>query len=161
MRTKECSWWDCFCRRKGRAGGSYSWEQHGAWGAVPLLPGANPAFIALTLSAISHWLCSFAKGQFCRSGHQLPLAAAWFACALHRLWKKMSRTKRERIQTQADTTHLGLAGQLDNCQRADFLDSKPVKGWNWQKISAAGISLEKPCLLCTSLGARDFEGRSI
>lgn len=111
---------------------------------LPLLPGANVALTtaALALAAMGHlalqsWQSS--DGPFCRSGHELPSAAAGFACALQRLWKKMPGTKRESIQTRADKAHLVLAGQLSGSSPSGFKASERMglaKG-----LSAACISL--------------------
>lgn len=67
----------------------------------------------------------------------------------------MPGTEREGIQTQADTAHLGLAGQLSGSSPSGFKASERMG--LAKRFSAACISLEKPCLLC--LGARAFEGR--
>jgi len=54
---------------------------------LPLLPGAKAALTTTALAlvttghlALQPWQSG--DGPFCRSGHQLPSAAAWFACAL-------------------------------------------------------------------------------
>lgn len=127
---------------------------------LPLLPGANTALTitALGLATTGHlalqpWQSG--DGPFCGSVHQFPLAAAWFACTLQRLQKKMSGTERESVQTRADTALLGLAGQPSGSSPSGFKASERIglaKG-----LSAACISLEKPCLLPPSFGAKAFE----
>lgn len=154
VRNKEHSCWVCFCHRKGSVEGGCSWELHGAGAgrgclSFQLQTGTTLIIPALALAAMGHlapqpWQSS--DGLFCRSGHQLPSAAAWFACTLQLLQKKMPRTEGESVQTRGDTARFGLAGQLSGSSLSGFKGSERMglaKG-----LSAACISLEKPCLLC-------------